>query len=88
MKRDEPGVPLAHYIEHHPDVGVLFSCPCGHSLTIAMPTVLARLKALGAGDERTGIRTLGAMRTAPCPRCGRVAWETRPWFPPGRGRSA
>lgn len=86
MKPHEPGVPLAHYIAEHPGVRVLFCCPCGHSVDVAMPAVVARLKQLGAGDERTGIRTLGPMRRQPCPRCGRAEWESRPYFPPGSGR--
>lgn len=65
MARTKPGVPLSHYIEHHPQVGVLFCCLCGHSTTSTLPAVVQRLKAARVGDERTGIRTLDPRRTVP-----------------------
>lgn len=74
-----PGVPLSHYLDHHPACGVRFtclSCMAHHDVPIA--DVLARLKARGMGDERTGIKQIGLMSTQPCARCGKVTWDTAP----------
>lgn len=81
MPDNDPSVPLAHYLDHHPGVGVRFSCEaCQASHDVPMLVVVARLKARGVGDEATGIRELARLADRPCPRCGAMRWETRPAF--------
>ncbi len=75
------GVPLRHYIEHHPKVGVRFICQgCAQTTDRPMAEVVAGLKARGLGGEATGIRAIARLLTRPCARCGRIYWETRPAF--------
>lgn len=80
MDRDRtPGVPLSHYIDTHPGVGVRFTCLyCMAHHDVPIAEVVVRLKARGMGDEQTGIRTIGLRATQPCGRCGKVTWETIP----------
>ncbi len=78
---DKIGVPLRHYIDHHPKVGVRFICQgCCSTRDRPMGEVVAGLKARGLGDETTGIRAIARLLTRPCARCSRVYWETRPAF--------
>lgn len=79
MPRHDPiGVPLAHYLRD-PDMGVRFEClACQDSFDVPTAEVIAKLKASGLGNERTGIRALARLATRPCRRCGAARWETRP----------
>ncbi|HJR83463.1 MAG TPA: hypothetical protein VJ775_06005 [Sphingomicrobium sp.] len=75
---DDPGVPLSYYLANH-GVGVRFCCEaCQASHDVPMADVVERLKALGLGDERTGIREVARFAEKPCPRCGATRWSTRP----------
>lgn len=77
---DDTGVPLDHYLQKGGH-GVLFYCRCGYLNAVPVECVVERLKASGLGDEHTGIRALARLSRRPCPRCGAVAWESRPGFP-------
>jgi hypothetical protein len=80
--RDDPGVELAHYRDHHPAAGVSFyCCACHAHHDVPVARVIERLKARGIGGERTGVREVGRLADQPCAKCGAVAWETRPSFP-------
>lgn len=85
MADNDPGVPLAHFLEHHPAVGVRFTCcACQASHDVPVARVIERLKVRGIGDERTGIRAVAALAERPCAHCRAMAWETRPaWRLPG-----
>ena len=85
MADNDPGVPLAHYLQHHPEAGVRFTCDaCQASHDVPVARVIERLKARGLGDERTGIRAVAKLAAQPCARCGAMRWETRPgWVLPG-----
>ncbi|MGI8839714.1 MAG: hypothetical protein ACR2F8_02850 [Caulobacteraceae bacterium] len=79
----DPGVPLSHYRRH--DGAVLLTClDCMHRRTLPLEPVIARLKALGVGDEATGVRAVAGFVDRPCLRCGGTRFETRPAFPAGR----
>jgi hypothetical protein len=78
--RDDPGVPLAHYLQH-PGAGVRFHCrACQASHDVPVARVVGRLKAHGLGDEQTGVRAVAWLADQPCARCGAVRWETTPAF--------
>lgn len=80
---DEPGVSLAHYRQHR--AGVLLICnACQKSRTLNLEAVIRRLQERGVGGPETGIRAVARFVSQPC-ACGAVRWETRPYFPPGRG---
>lgn len=83
MEDRRPGVPLAHYLKDAALFGVRFSCAeCQASHDVSIVDVVARLKATGKGDERTGVRAVAWLATRPCAHCGALAWETRPvWRP-------
>lgn len=77
---EDDGVPLAHYIENHPDAGVQFNCQaCAAHRNYPIPDVVAWLRRAGLGDEQTGVRALARLRRRPC-ACGAVRWESRPAF--------
>jgi len=77
----DPGVPLAHYRQHD-GAGVSLTClDCLRHRAFPLEAVIARLKARGLGDERTGIRAVAGFVAAPCPTCGGSRFETRPHFP-------
>ena len=76
----DPGVPLAHYRRHK--AGISLTClGCMQHRTFDLETVIGRLRARGAGDERTGIKALAQLVRAPCPRCGAENFDSRPHFP-------
>jgi hypothetical protein len=80
--RDIPGVPLAHYLKHHPGCAVRFYCGgCFATHEESVMRVVERLKAQGHGDERTGVREVARFADHPCVRCGVTRWETRPSWP-------
>lgn len=81
MPDDDRGVPLSHYLRHHPDAGVRFHCDgCGASYDVPVAQVVERLKARGLGGEETGVREVAKLSTRPCARCGAKKWVTRPAF--------
>lgn len=82
--RDHPGVPLAHYLEHHPHHQVRFICQaCARSFDVPTRQVVDQLIARGLGDERTGVRELAKLLARRCTRCDARRWETRPaYYPP------
>lgn len=78
MEQNEPGVPLAHYLEHE-GAGVRFTCNgCQASRDVPVAAVIARLQARGLGDATTGVRAVARLAERPCARCGAMKWETRP----------
>jgi hypothetical protein len=80
--RDIPGVPLGHYLEHHPACAVRFYCGgCHASHEMSVMRVVERLKAQGLGNEGTGIREVARFADRPCSICGTLSWETRPSWP-------
>lgn len=81
----EPGVPLGDFRKH--GAGVELSCRgCSLTKKLDLEAVIDGLVMLGLGGEHTGIRAVGRTFTRPCKRCGALAWETRPWFPPIPGQ--
>jgi hypothetical protein len=79
--RDDPGVPLAHYLNDHQGAGVRFYCrACHASHDVPVGRVVERLKARGLGGEETGVRAVARLADQPCARCGAMKWETTPAF--------
>lgn len=77
----DPGVPLGHYLQHHPSSTVRFHCDgCQASHDVPVEQVVERLKARGLGGEDTGVREVAKFSTRPCARCGAMKWVTRPAF--------
>jgi hypothetical protein len=84
---EDPGVPLAHYLDDHKGVDVLLNCNgCMAHRVLPMAGVLKRLAELGREPRKVGIREIAAYMTTPCERCGKTMWETRPHWPIGRGQ--
>lgn len=84
MRDNDPGVPLAHYREHH-GCGVRFCCrACAASFDAPLEAVIRKLELRRLGGPETGVRAIARLSRQPCRRCGNVAWETRPAFAAGR----
>lgn len=85
----DDGVPLAHYLENHPETAVRFHCRgCARAFDVPVAVVVAGLTARGDGDETTGVRAVGRLTRRPCARCGGRAFETTPTFRPLPGAGA
>ena len=81
---EEDGVALEHYFTHE-DCQVLFCCEsCGRGRHVPLETVIARLKELGVGDEKTGVRAVARFVIKPCQKCGSREITTRPGFQASR----
>ena len=78
---DEAGVPLRHYLDQHPEVDIMISCPCGFTSILAMAGVVARLTARGVEAREVGVRSIAALVNRACPRCGALAWRSGPHWP-------
>jgi hypothetical protein len=79
--RDDPGVPLRHYMREHPGSGVRFCCTgCMASHDVPVARVVKRLQVRGLGGEETGVRAVAWFAERPCARCGAMRWETAPAF--------
>ncbi len=89
MKASQPGVPLAHYLDDHPDVDVSLSCStCGRGRVLPMVGVVQRLKARGLDPRRTGICEIAGLVREAC-GCGAPKWQTGPHWPvPRMGAAA
>jgi len=76
---EDAGVPLRHYIEHHPDVGVLVSCQvCQRWERFHMTVIVARLRAHGIEPMTFPITKVAKLVKKPCKSCGTVKWDSRP----------
>jgi hypothetical protein len=80
----EPGVALGDYLRQDPGIGVMLWCnACAWHKRFDIPSVIAKLEAEGVDGRAFGIRALAARVAEPCPRCGKIDYETRPDFPSG-----
>ena len=78
-------VPLKHYRQHK--AGVELHCNgCAAMKVLDLEAVIAGLEARGLGGENTAITAVAKTFTRSCERCGALAWQTRPWFPPIPGQ--
>ena len=78
----QEGVPLGHYIDHHPNVGVLLTCLTCHSWeSYEMSVIVERLKAHRINPENFPITKVSTLAKRPCKHCGKVTWESRPQWP-------
>ncbi len=81
MQADEPGVPLAHYLDHPTPVRVRFHClDCAHSHDVPILAVIDRLEERGLGNAWTGIREIARLADRPCGHCKAIRYETSPAF--------
>lgn len=88
LGKAEPGVPLAHYLDEHPDAGVQLNCEvCAHFETLTMDLVVRRLEARGIRARSFGIRQVAGLVDKPC-SCGARAWTSRPAWPASRSPNA
>lgn len=79
----QEGVPLGHYIDHHPNVGVLLTClTCQSWESYEMSVIVERLKAIGITDPSTfPITGVAKLAKRPCKHCGSAKWYSRPQWP-------
>ena len=76
---EEAGVPLRHYIEHHPDVGVLVACQaCQRWERFEMAAIVERLKVHGIEPMTFPITQVANLIRKRCKSCGAVKWDSRP----------
>jgi hypothetical protein len=77
--RSDPGVPLSHYLDDYPGVGVEIICePCAHRETLAMAGVVRRLTETGRDARSFGICAVADLGAKACPTCGARKWSSRP----------
>lgn len=74
--RTDASVPLGHYLDSHPGVGVQLNCEsCGRHENLPMDGVVRRLTALGIDARLFGIRDVASLVEKPCV-CGALKWTS------------
>ena len=76
-----PGLPLNDLIPSHRFLGVRFTCrACMRKRDVPIDAVLADLRRRQVGGGWTLISDVGKFARLPCERCGKVDFDSVPWW--------